>query len=474
MDDHIVGSPACRPISAPCRPTCRGFYPRQVPLVVTKSHDKSTKQAPHSGPDTPDRRAPHPTRRQESPHPDPVSPSKAILRQKPDPAQAIFRHHGQVAYTLADVLPSVAASFGLDTPAPLQIAPNRDVVLLLIDGLGAELLARHSGSAPTLAAHVGTTLNAGFPATTAVSLTSLAMGAPCATHGIIGSSFAVPEADGIRVLNALRWKVDAAFGEDARELYPPEQVQPRASRLEDLAAHGVELSYVVPDYYDGSGLTRAAFRAPGTLYPAATLDELRAGILAATRDSGTRSRFTYAYFSDLDMNGHIHGPGSAEWLETLRAIDAWTADLLTELPASCTLLITGDHGMVRADRVIDLDADAELQRGVRLIAGEARVRHVHLDRPDALGEVLARWTEVLSTDVRVATREQALDEHWFGPTPPDAVIARRIGDVLAVAEGGTVLVCPEREPLESIMIGHHGSWTVDEQAVPLISSQVRG
>ncbi|WP_063060551.1 alkaline phosphatase family protein [Nocardia sienata] len=374
-------------------------------------------------------------------------------------------------YTLADILPSVAASFGLNSPGPLGLVPNRDVVLLLIDGLGAELLARHPDIAPTLTAHRTATLTAGFPATTATSLTSLALGAPCATHGIIGYSFAVPGPGGARLFNSLRWRFDSATGDDAREAYPPESAQPATSRLQDLAAHGVEVHYVVPRYQIRSGLTRAAFRAPGVLHPAADLDEVRAGILEVADHPGLASRFAYAYFPGLDSTGHLHGPESPEALAVLRDIDAFAAELLGELPATCTLLITGDHGMIHADKMLDLDANEMLHREVRLIGGEARVRHVYVERAAAAADTLATWRDLLRGHAHVVTREQALDEQWFGPTPPTPVIANRIGDLLAVAEGRTVLVRAEHEPLESAMTGHHGARTPDEQLVPLIVSR---
>ncbi|WP_040815432.1 alkaline phosphatase family protein [Nocardia concava] len=373
-------------------------------------------------------------------------------------------------HTLADILPSVAATFGLDPGNPLGVAPNRDVVVLLVDGLGAELLARHREIAPTLAAHVTTTLTAGFPATTATSLTSLALGAPCATHGIIGYSFALPDGDGPRLLNSLRWKLDSATGEDARGQFPPESVQPRPSRLEDLAAHGVEVHYVIPGYQRESGLTRAAFRAPGTLHPASTLDELRTGILTVANHSDRASRFAYAYFADLDANGHLYGPESPQWLAMLADIDACIADLFAELPSTCTVLITGDHGMIHADTIIDLDTCPALHRDVRLIGGEARVRHIYLDSPAASADAHAAWTAELSSHATVITREQAIDEHWFGPTPPTEVIASRIGDLIAVAEGSAVLIRPAAEPLESSLIGHHGARTPAEQLIPLIAT----
>lgn len=373
---------------------------------------------------------------------------------------------------LADVIPSVAKALVGEAENVLGISPARDVVVLLVDGLGAELIKRHAEAAPTLVAAMRATLAAGFPATTATSLSSLAVGAPCATHGIVGYSFAVPgpEPDG-QLLNALRWRVGEGKGSDARESLPPESVQTVPSAIEGLAASGIDIHYVVPSYQVRSGLTRASFRAPGVLHPAASLDEVRAGILEVARHDGLGSRFAYAYYPDLDMNGHLCGPGSAEWLTVLAAIDAMIADLFTELPDTCTLLVTGDHGMVRAGAVIDLDADPNYWRDVRLLAGEARVRHVYARVPQAAADIASRWSALLGHHARVVTREQALDERWFGATPPTATINARIGDVLAVADGTSILASPSREPMESAMAGHHGAWTAEEQLIPLITNR---
>lgn len=378
---------------------------------------------------------------------------------------------------LADILPAVAASFGLGgndaATVPFALAPNRDVVVLLIDGLGANLLARHRELAPTLNARIARAIAAGFPATTATSLSTLAVGAPCGAHGIIGYSFGLPAeiGSGRRLFNSLRWRHDSARGDDARTDLPPREVQPRTSRLEQLAAAGIDVHYVAPGYQEHSGLTRASFRAGGTFHDASTIDELRDGVLEVAALPGTQRNFVYAYYPDLDAAGHIFGPESPEWKGELIKVDALVADLLSALPSTTTLLVTGDHGMIAAGHAVDLDAEKELASGVILVAGEARVRHVYTESAAATGDVRERWAQTLGGHARVVTKEQALDEQWFGPTPPSADIERRIGDVLAVAEGTSVLLRPAGEPDESAMVGHHGAWTADEQWVPLIAGE---
>lgn len=368
-------------------------------------------------------------------------------------------------HSLADVMPSVAASLGVEIRNPLGLAPTGDTVLMLVDGLGAELIRRYAREAPTLAAMTTRMISAGFPSTTATSLTSLAVGAPCSRHGIVGYSFRITDAAGPPTsFNPLRWTLGSAGGPSAADRFPPREVQQQPSLLELLGAEGVGISYVMREDFRESGLTRAAFRADGEYLAANSLTEIACGVLHAVgRPSRTR-RFVYAYYGDLDMIGHIHGPGSPEWIKSLRAVDSFIADLATDLPLDCTLLVTADHGMVSAETAIDIDSTPELLANVDTVAGEARVRHVY-SLPGAAGDVLSAWGSALDGHARVITREQALDEQLFGPGRDHA---HRLGDVIAIATGGVVLTRTKNEELESSLVGHHGANTAAEQHIPMI------
>lgn len=369
-------------------------------------------------------------------------------------------------HSLADVMPSIASALGSDIRNPLDLQPVRDAVVVLIDGLGAELIRQHPDDAPTLTAMTTRMISAGFPATTATSLTSLAVGAPCSQHGIVGYSFRLSADEGgpATSFNPLRWTLGSSSGPSAMELHPPREVQTRTSLMELLSAEGVEVTYVMREDFRDSGLTRAAFRADGVYRPSATLAEVRDQVVDAVGGPSRTRRFVYAYFGDLDIIGHIHGPGSAEWRQSLREVDAFVADLATDLPRDCALLLTADHGMVSAETVIDLDTLPGLETGVEVVAGEARVRHVYA-RDGARADVLAAWRDALGGHARVLSRAQALDERLFGSGSQHA---ERIGDVIAIATGGVILARPENEPMESAMAGHHGANTAAEQHIPLI------
>ena len=76
--------------------------------------------------------------------------------------------------TLADLACSVLASLGVGSaPDPLRLPPADRACLLVVDGLGWELLRDHQAAAPFLSelAVTGRALTSGFPATTATSST---------------------------------------------------------------------------------------------------------------------------------------------------------------------------------------------------------------------------------------------------------------------------------------------------------------
>ncbi|PAY24492.1 alkaline phosphatase family protein [Dietzia natronolimnaea] len=370
------------------------------------------------------------------------------------------------AHSLADVMPSIASSLGVDIRNPLQLPPTRDAVLVLVDGLGAELIREHADVAPTLAAMTARMISAGFPATTATSLTSLAVGAPCSRHGIVGYSFALPDegADTPTVFNSLRWTTGSAEGPSALDRFPPREVQVLPSLMELLTQHGVDVTYVMREDFRESGLTRAAFRADGDYRPAISLEEIREAVLDAVSGSSRSPRFVYSYFGDLDLIGHIHGPGSPEWRQSLHDVDAVVADLATDLPPDCRMVVTADHGMVAADTVIDIDSTPALLADVDAVAGEARVRHLYA-RAGSGPAVQSAWSAELGGHARVVSREQALDEELFGPGREHA---ERLGDVIAIATGGVILARSHHEKMESSLLGHHGANTAAEQHIPLV------
>jgi hypothetical protein len=351
---------------------------------------------------------------------------------------------------------SILASLAVPgEPNPLVLAPAERVCLLLIDGLGWELLRAHPAAAPFLAelAMTGAALTAGFPATTVSSLASVGTGRPPGQHGLVGYQMAVPGTG--KLLNGLRWDAQV----------DPVSWQPGSTIFERAAAAGVRAVRVAPGHFRKSGLSASAMRGAEYL-PADSLGALVSRAAAAL--AAEAPVLAHVYYGDLDSTGHALGCGSDAWRYQLAHVDKLAEQLAGALPRGAVLHVTADHGMVDVPDAERFDADAlpELRDGVALLGGEPRARHVYC-RPGAADDVLAAWSEVLGDRAWVIGRDQAIGDGWFGPV--DDRVRDRIGDVIAAPCGSSAVVATRDEPRESRLIGMHGSLTSSDQLVPLLS-----
>jgi hypothetical protein len=354
--------------------------------------------------------------------------------------------------SLADLTPSVLAALGVPGHDDvLRLPPLPRACVLLVDGLGWELLRAYAADAPFLSSLAGQELTAGFPATTATSLASLGTGQPPGGHGMLGYQVAIP-GEG-RLLNCLRW----ADGVD------PLTWQPSATVFERAAAAGVATTHVSAGAFVGSGLTRAVYRGANYV-PADAL-----GPLVAAAEHAVRQRersFVTVYHSELDSTGHLYGSRSPAWRHHLAFVDLLVRRLAEAMPPDAALYVTADHGMTDPETRVDVDAEPELRSGVALLGGEPRARHLYTEE-GAASDVLAVWRERLADQAWVLSRDEAIAAGLFGPVA--TMMAERIGDVIAVPYADLAIVATKAEPLESSLIGTHGSLVPAEQLVPLLT-----
>jgi Type I phosphodiesterase / nucleotide pyrophosphatase len=369
--------------------------------------------------------------------------------------------------SLADLLPSLLAA--LDVPGfanPLGVEPLRRACLLVVDGLGWELLLANRRAAPVLAAAAerGRPVTTGFPSTTSSSLASIGTGLPPGRHGLVGYTIALPGME--RAFNCLRWSPYGLGGaKDLRDRVVPERIQPEPTGFEIAVEDGIEVTSVGAGQFAASGFTRAALRG-GDYWRTHSLGDQAAGALRSL-GKGRRS-LVYVYHPDLDRTGHVRGVDGDPWRMELAHIDRLVTHVAERLPGDAALFVTGDHGMVdlRPEQRVDLADQPELAAGVRLLSGEARARHVHTV-PGAAEDVAATWRGLLGHAMWVVPGEEAIAAGWFGPEVPDEVRAR-IGDVVAAAFGPAGVVQREVDPTQAILTGHHGSLTAAEQLVPFL------
>ena len=382
---------------------------------------------------------------------------------------------------------------------PLRQLPATDEpsdVVILVDGLGAELLSAHLAEAPTLRGlqDVTRVIRTVFPATTATALATLLTGAAPLSHGIIGYrglSGAAPTR-GPRPMRPVTVNQLTGSPHITAETWP-------LTRAGDVPRR--PLLQIAPRKHAGSHLSRA-LHAEYTPVIYARRDERVEATVRALRGGGNGA-LAYLHLDDVDHAGHQHGPDSPAWREALAEVDATIGALLRRLPAGTRVHITADHGMVTAvpAQQIDLATDPALSQHVDVLAGDPRAPMLCLpggesERREHAHTVSQLLLEKTEGRCSVLDRDEMLRSELLGPPAPPSssspggheaaqqraipqhslvspAIQDRLGDLMVLFAGEHTLVDSRlRDPRHPPEVGVHGALTAAESLVPFITAVV--
>jgi hypothetical protein len=363
---------------------------------------------------------------------------------------------------LVNLMASLAAGLGGTerwpvAPAlpPEQVAEARNVVLVIIDGLGWRAVAEHPDS--WLARHTVAPLTSVYPSTTTSAITTLLTGVPPAVHGLPAWFTWLREWDRVAVplMGAPR------DGERTAEMALPYQQSSFTTDL-DVTAHTIQ-----PGWLMDSAYTRhhagAAWR-----HGFDGLAELNERIVEIATLSSERN-YLQAYWPEYDHLCHEHGTTAPETLAHFAAIDVALSELRAALPEDALLLVTADHGLVDTapDGCHQLMDHPRMAAELRVpLCGEPRAPFLHV-RPGRLAAVRDYIREHFAGVATPWTREEVLWAGWLGPGEPHPELEHRIGDLVLEMAPGQVLVgsADQRGPC---LRGVHGGFSAAEMSVPLV------
>jgi len=335
---------------------------------------------------------------------------------------------------------------------PGELPDARQVVLLVLDGLGWSQLEQRGDLAPTMMGMARRAICSVAPTTTATVLCSITLGMAPAYHGIIGYKFVVPGPSGPEVLNVLRWRTDSG---DARSLVPPRVAQPQ------VAFGGRPVPVVSRTELAGSGFSEAhqwgarevPWPAPSSICPL-----VRRLLLEG-------ESFVYAYYDGIDKVAHAAGLGELYDAE-LQFVDQLVAGLISVLPPGACLAVTADHGQVEVGKGAQAVRPEVASRAL-MFSGEGRFRWLHAPRGESAA-LLEAARRHYGEEAWVATRDEVVAAGTFGgPLRPDHLA--RLGDVALVPLGPQAYLDPG-DSGEAKLVSRHGGLSADEVWVPLLAA----
>ncbi len=357
------------------------------------------------------------------------------------------------------VAPQYPALTHLDA---LDLREHRNMLLLVLDGLGYEFLMQRD--AGVLRRHLEGKLTSVFPSTTAAAITTYLTGDAPQQHAVTGWFMYFRELGA--VMTVLRGSprfggVDFSHsGIDAQRLFGHIPICNRLS---------VPTYMVTPRDIADSDFN-IAHKGSAEVHSYASLSQMFAATATIIRSRAKR-KFIYCYWPGLDHVGHSYGIDSPRALAHYQEVDAACGEFLESIRGSGTMmLVTADHGMIDvpdADN-IELDDHPDLAETLALpLCGERRVAYCYVrpGRRDAFEQYV---TGNLGESVELLASSDLIDNGYFGFGDPHPRLRDRIGDYTLIMKQRFVIKDWLPGEARHRQIGVHGGTSDAEMYVPLI------
>jgi hypothetical protein len=381
-------------------------------------------------------------------------------------------HGGSIVNLMASLVEGLGG--GATDYAPLRLLPPgevgaaRQVLLLVIDGLGYDTLTG-SGAGGVLERHLRGPMTSVFPPTTASAITTYLTAEAPQQHGLTGWHMYFRELGDVLAVLPFRPRhggsplgeagvdVGAFFGHTpVFDRLPPESVA-------IAPAHIIESDF-------NRAHTGSARRLPFT-----GLESFCDAIRASLTTTAAGRRYVYAYWPELDRLAHEHGIASPEAVAHLAALEKAIGGLLAQLSGTDTLVvISADHGFIDTapESTIDLDDHPGLADCLQLpLCGERRFAYCYV-RPGAEADFEAYVREMFAGRARLLESAALLEEGWFGLGEPHPRLRDRIGHYALVMEGNWIIRDHLYGERHYELVGVHGGISERELTVPLVVAEV--
>ncbi|KAA6183043.1 PglZ domain-containing protein [Thiohalocapsa marina] len=382
-----------------------------------------------------------------------------------DDLQAPCYHGGGIINLMASLIRArggAADHADLDLLPAAELADVQHIVLLVIDGLGADWLKRH-GQGGIFGSHVRGAITSVFPPTTATAITSYLTGDAPQQHALtgwhtwmreLGCVMAVlpgrPRYGGVGYHQA---HIDAAALFGHRSVFDRMQAQ----------TFVVSPAHIAHSDYNRAHLGAAQLR---------TFENLRqmfketARILRKCRSHS----YSYLYWPGLDSIGHERGMESEAAVQHLRQLEQGLEDFLRLAAGTDTrILVCADHGQIdtsEADQT-RLSDHPQLADCLTLpLCGEPRAAFCYV-RPHRVAVFEDYCRDVLGDRFALYRSRELVDGGLFGPGRPHPQLEQRVGDYTLLGRGHAVIrdYLPFEKPFRHI--GVHGGLSPAELMVPL-------
>ena len=323
----------------------------------------------------------------------------------------------------------------------------KNIILVILDGMGVDILQHNLSSLSFLRRHVKTKISSVFPSTTTAATTTYYSGLAPIEHGWLGWA---PYFKDLNRVVELFPNTDYYTGEHLKEKVTDRMPYVHLCDQISNANSSICCSKIFPIFADPKG--------------PANFDQFCKRIKEVSLKKG--SQFILAYWAEPDHTSHIKGPYSKTVKDILKNINNQIKHMCANLKNSL-VIISADHGHVENTDVFINDYP-ELMNCLSVpLALDMRVQTIFL-KPNKEKTFVQLFNQYLSKDFILIKTEKALEMKLFGPGKAHPVAKGCLGDYLILSKRNKSLQQRLPNDLYGKLLGYHSSLTNKEMVVPLI------
>ncbi len=340
----------------------------------------------------------------------------------------------------------------------------RNIVLLIIDGLGYNYLMPKGGS--FIRSGLIGSITSVFPPTTSASITSFMTAVAPQQHAVTGWFVQLKEVGVATTFLPFHARMgSSAYSEHGVTFDMLLDTKGFSERIKTQTFHVTHSKIVDSDY--NRSIARRAKR-----LGYATLDGFFRQVKKAI-GANTKKKFIYAYWPTLDSLAHKNGIKSKAAADHFRELDRKMESFVRSLK-NTTVIITADHGFIDTtkSRVINLDRHPKLKECLSMpLSGEARLAYCYV-HPSKAKQFESYVKRNLKHACDLVTSEQLVRRGYYGLGRPNPKLHDRIGDYVLVMKENYIIKDRLVHHEFEYHTGNHGGVSADEMLVPLIVFEV--
>ena len=321
----------------------------------------------------------------------------------------------------------------------------KNVVTILCDGMGSNILDRMLDKDSFLIKNRLKTITSVFPATTVAATLSMLTGLnPCET-GMLGWDMYYKDIDKTITVFINSEKGDPDFKPLQEAIDYNEKYMKRKIISDIITEKGK---------YKGYGV----FPFGSDKYT--SIDDMFERIERLCNEDG--KKYIYAYDENPDYTMHIVGCDKPEIKDIISDINRRVEELSNKL-TDTIIFVVADHGHHNVINVFIKDYPDIEECLLRNTSLEQRAVNFFI-KPNMKERFVELFNKYFGNDFDLYSMSEVIDAKLFGDGEENIIFRDALGDYLAIAKGDKALLYNGNTPFKS----HHAGYTDDEVLIPLV------